>query len=164
MAESLSITTQVRTVGRYENSGGVGGAPQIIDNSWTWAFLKDDADTGADGYFRAEATLASTTVSWNLEDGTLLDIYSKPLALASVKELVIINRATTAGYSLAVSGDWFTTAFGITTSFTLPVGAGFIIPSNLLGLTVTATTADVLTLDSGSNSVPYTVELIGVKQ
>lgn len=164
MAESLELHSIFKSFGTYENSSGVGDAPQVIDEEDSFLYLKDDADFDADRYFRKSDTLAGTSVTFNLEDGTMLDIYRSPLELASIKAIRIINLSTTTGNSLSISGDWFLAAFGVTPNLTIPEGAAFVFETPRLGLIVIATTQDQLTIDSGVNVVAYKLELIGLTQ
>lgn len=158
----LSITSQIRTIGSYENSSQFGGAPQLIDNKWSFLYEKGHATYPADSYVRRQVTLNGTSVTYNLEDGTLTDDYNASVAFSTIKKISIINLTETTGYALTIQGDWYTNTFG--GSWSLPEGGGFHVESPVTGFAVVATSADQLTIDSGVNVVSFDLEIVGVKQ
>lgn len=119
-----------------------------------------------------QATLAATTVLHDLT--TLLDEYGTAINFARVKGVLLLNFATTAGYTLkaggAVSNPWAAPFADVSDKIIVPPGylnGSTIVPGFVMigapdaaGL-VTSGTSKVLQLDSGSNSVPYGMALFG---
>lgn len=105
----------------------------------------------------------SQVINLNLEDGSLLDIFTDAFALSEVKAIRISHAFLTNGSSgITVSGNWATTNFGASFSYPLKQKGVWLDIDNV-GRAVTSSTGDILTLTNGdgSNSATVFVDIAG---
>lgn len=138
----------------YKDSGDISNVEQPLavtyDQSWT---------TSTAGKVYAERiSLTGASVNRDLY-GSLTDRFGNTISAATVRALWIINRATTAGYDLTVTGSFMQhSVIGATGSLTVRAGGKAIFEAPLDGYAVVATDDDVITLDPGANT--FDVDLI----
>jgi hypothetical protein len=99
--------------------------------------------------------------------GALVNALGATVQFATVKALVIRNRATVAGRNLTVGGA--TNAFasflgGAAHKIVIPPGGVCILTAPLDGYAVTAGTGDILRLDPGSATVEYDLYILGTSE
>lgn len=121
--------------------------------------------TGTDqcnAFYEKVWTAAAAADSHDLTGG-LTDAFGTALTFTKIRELIIRNRSTTTGQNLTVAGNFITTAVlgGTTPTITVPPGGMLRIGSPVDGFTVTATTADVLSVDPGANTISYDLIIAG---
>lgn len=135
------------------------------------SFRLDAGDTLANGTGSSQAdvvwhdtrTLAATSENLDLA-GSLTNSYGTTVTFAKVKGIFIHNKATTTAFNLTVgaaaSAAW-ATFLGAT--HTAVIGPdGILLAWNPIdGYAVTATTADILKINAGSNSVTYDIWIVG---
>jgi len=93
----------------------------------------------------------------SLDLDSLGGLGGETVAFTGIKILWIYNPSTTAGDTLTVAGDWFTTNVG--TSYKIYPGSCLFIPSPITALTVTATTADTLSITNGNATTAKTAKI-----
>lgn len=127
-----------------------------------------ESGTGAD---QADIVWSDTRTVTGVDDldlrGVLASALASGLALARVKGIMIRNKSTTAGYLLTVGNDaagaFVGLFFAVGDRIKVQPGGMFAwyAPQAADTMTTTATTADVLQIDSGANTVTYEILLIG---
>lgn len=107
------------------------------------AYTPGTGDYQCDSFY-PDKTTTGDAISYDLT--ALVDRFGTTLTLSKVKALAIINRSSTAGQNIVVTGNFMTSRFGA--SFSYPIGPGgiFVVESPIDGMTVTNTSADVITL------------------
>lgn len=136
----------------------------VLSDSLTDGVIVDKADKK----FTDRRSLAATTENLDLAGG-LTDAFGVTLTFAKVKAIAIRNNNTTAGENLTIGGGSDgsgTAAFPLfahaSDKYTLgPGGIFFVWEPSLAGKAVTATSADILRLDSGASTVSYDIIIIG---
>lgn len=124
-----------------------------------------------DTLYTEEIALTGAAVNRDLY-GSLTDAGGNTINLATVRELIILNQATTSGYDLEVSGnfvtgalmaDWVDDALKLLCepglSDTEPGVLHF--KSAIDGFTVTDTTQERITLDPGANTFDVLLIIVG---
>ncbi len=108
--------------------------------------------------------LAATSEDLDLS-GNLTDAFGVTVAFAKVKGLFVRNRSTAAGEVLiigAASANQFALFDAVTDSISLgPDGTFMLWEPSLAGKTVTASTADLLKMDSVAATFNYDICIIG---
>lgn len=109
-------------------------------------------------------SLAATSETLNFSNSSLVDAFGVGLAFVKLKFLAIWNQNTTAGQTLVIGNA--TNPLGLfsagTTTYTIGPNGRFIIAEpSLAGIAVTASSADSLKLNAGSNTVTYTIVAAG---
>lgn len=118
----------------------------------------------ADKKFTDTRSLAATSENLDLAGG-LTDAFGATITFAKIKAIIIKNNSTTPGENLTIGGH-ATAAFplfsDVTDKYVLgPNGVFLIWEPSLAGKTVTATTGDLLKIDSGAATISYTIIIIG---
>ncbi|KKN19682.1 hypothetical protein LCGC14_0943260 [marine sediment metagenome] len=133
-------------------------APISIVKPITWT------SGNANRFYEETITLAATSVNRDLF-GSLTDIYGNTISLVTLRALLIVNKSTTATDVLTVSGNFIATVLLSGTTPTLKLGPGGIlyVTNDTDGYVVTATTADVITIDSGADTFDVDFVFIGVQ-
>jgi len=108
-----------------------------------------------------QRTLAATSESLDLVDGTLSNAFGDGITLATLKKIWIRNRSTTTGEDLTISGD-ATPLAGTSPTITVEPGGDFLWSSPIDGKALAANTADTLTIDSGAATIIYDILVAGV--
>ena len=156
------------------NSGISGKLTSTFDSKTiTAAFGFSIADSFASGtvvdtadlaWWDGSRSLAATSENLDLAGG-LTDPFGNTLTFARIKGLYIKNNSTTAGETLKIGGH-ATAAFLLfddaTDIYELgPDGIFLIWEPSATALPVTATTADLLKIDSGAATLTYDICIIG---
>lgn len=108
-----------------------------------------------------QRTLAATSESIDIVDGTLVNAFGDGITLSQMKKLWIRNRGTTSGEDLTISGDALPTNAGANT-MTVEPGGEFYWSSPVDGKALVANTADTLTIDAGAATIVYDILIAGV--
>ena len=115
----------------------------------------------ANEYWSDTRVLAATSESLDLEDGTLANAMGDTITLSKMKLLYIHNKSTTAGEDLTLSGN-ATPMGGTTPTITIEPDGWFFWSSPIDGKAIASSTADTLTLNSGSDTITYDIIIAGV--
>lgn len=108
-----------------------------------------------------QRTLAGTSESVDLVDGTLFNAFGDGITLSAMKILWIRNRGTTSGEDLTISGDAMPLT-GTTPKITVEPGGQLFWHSPVDGKALATNTADTLTIDSGAATITYDILIAGV--
>jgi len=117
----------------------------------------------ADKVWSDTRTLAATTETLDLAGG-LTDAFGAALTFARIKMVFIHNTATTVGYNLTIGGgsNPFLMLADASDKYAIgPNGRFLIWEPSAAGKAVTASTGDLLLVDSGANSVTYKIIIVG---
>mgnify|MGYP005823426749 CR=1 FL=1 len=135
-----------------------------LDKDYSIAYTYGSADNKASMCYSKKHTIAaSATLTLDLDGSSMEDPYGDTLDFNEIKAFRIYLVSENNGASdVSVAGDWVTTIFGASTSY--PLVAGSIwqhIDSQ--GLTVTATTGDVIAItnNDATNAASVVVDIIG---
>jgi len=120
-------------------------------------------DTG-DLVWSDRRSLASTTESLDLAGG-LTDSFGAAITFARIKMIAIKNNNTSVGHNLIIGGaasNQFLLFTDSSDKYTLgPNGVFLVWEPSAAAKAVTASTGDLLKIDSGSNTVSYDIIIIG---
>lgn len=112
----------------------------------------------------SQRSLAATSETLDIV-GSLTNAFGATVSFATVRTIMIRNRATTAGFDLKVGGaaaNQFLAPFGSATDkLVVRAGGVLVLTAPLDGFAATGGSADQLKIDAGSNTVPYDIILIG---
>lgn len=123
--------------------------------------------TNGTGSGQADLLLAQTislsssgTQTFDLDAGTLLDPAGNALTFVKIKAIIVAHSSSSAASAISIGGDFSSTA-GIGTNALVAGGSNLI--ADPTGYTVTATSADVLTVVNAdaSNTATFDIFLIG---
>jgi hypothetical protein len=131
------------------------------DEAFSTNYTNGTGSGQADLMYNVRGSLAASgTDTYDLDAGTLTDRYGNALTFVKVKSIVVSHTSTSSASSISMAGDF-------TTTHSLPqqaiVAGGHTEASDPTGYTVTATTADVITIVNadGSNVATYDLYIIG---
>ena len=102
----------------------------------------------------------SATSTYDLDAGTMTDAFGNGLTFVKIKGIVLAHKSGSSASSIKLGGDFITGANIGTNNI---VAGGSVLITDTTGYTVTATSADVLTVtnNDGSNTANYDLFLIG---
>lgn len=148
---------------------------QVISQSLQYVNATGQA-LGIDQMYAATGSLVSTSTTLHFETSTLHDIFGNTISMARIRELIIVNNNTTIGQDLKVYApasnaiawlppvaNFLSCRSGTTTASNGYGILRFSDPASFgggIGQAVGAT-SDGLTLDSGSNTISYTILALG---
>lgn len=126
------------------------------------AYTSGTGANQANQWWADQRTLTATSENLDLFGG-LTDDFGNTINLATIRELVILNRSTVSGESLILSGTALIGLIAGTGTNVVSLGAGgrFAFGSPIDGYTITNTTQDILTVNSQSFTITYDIFLIG---
>jgi len=157
----------------YKSDSTQGDASQPVSYSVNLETTNGTGSSQTDLVYKAERTLAGSGVDTLDLSGGLTDIYGTTLAFVEVREIFIYNTSTTTGDILRLGGGsdgsgtaaCFTNMFGASSStIRIPTNRAFVWGADKdgEGMTVTATTADILRIQNlSANSVTYFIRILG---
>lgn len=132
--------------------------------------LSDELTTGtgaidtADKKFSDRRTLAATTENIDLA-GSLVDAFGNTITFARIKCIVIRNRSVTPGENLIIGGaasNTFLLFADATDKDSIgPGGIRLYWEPSAAAKPVTASTGDILKVDSGAATITYDIVIIG---
>ena len=101
--------------------------------------------------------------------GALTDRFGATINLATLRELIIYNRATTAGYDVKLAGNLLRHATSPiidswtddTISIIIRAGGHFAIAAPVDGYAISAGAYDAFTLDPGANEIDVDIVVLG---
>lgn len=170
---TLTAASRRMINGSYTEETGLvtGTAPLPLE--WVREWTSGTGTSQANRVYTASGELAATTISFDFF-GTLLDIWGNTISAVKIKEIWLRNKATTSGFDLDISGNFFTGINGGAAgmlkawvddpvTLTLPPGANWSLDNPIDGWVVTTGTMDVLTLDSGANTVDWEIMVLATQ-
>lgn len=161
MATTIALTLRRQLSGSYAKSIDLTSGKESVAIDYADSYAEGVGANQADIFVSDERTLVATSENIDLT-ATLADFFGTTVDLQLVKELIIRNKNTGAGESLTVSGTALT-GMGTITSITVKPGGTFHWSDPLDGASIVNTTQDVLTINSGANTVTYDIVIVGVK-
>ena len=144
--KALDLTTPKESVSLQFPSGGQ-------------SYLNGPGSEQGNLFFADRRSLVATLETIDLTS-TLKDAFGDTMALAKIKEIIIINNETGTGKNLTLSGNALV-AFGAGGNETVGPKGVFHRSSPIDGFTITNTTQDQLTIDAGANTISYDLIIIG---
>lgn len=133
----------------------------------TQAWTSGTGNNQANRLFADSHELVATSINLDLYGG-LVDAFGNTLNLAKVKELWLRNTSIVATEQLLISGNFLTGALlsgWVDDAVKLILGPGGQLrwTNPIDGYTVTQTTQDILTIDSGSDTITYEIVILGTQ-
>jgi hypothetical protein len=166
VAGQINLSANFNQVATGDLSGG-NPLNEIITDVLQYA-NNNGVNYGVDQLYAAKTTLASTTETLHFETATAKDPFGNTLAMLRIREIIVKNLNTTLGQDLHVYAP---ASNGITW---LPPVANYLVvrPGGVLRISdplsfgagvgqVVGATSDGLTLDSGSNTVTFSILVLG---
>jgi len=151
-------------VGTFTGSGTLDSLVERIDiqNEQALSNGNTAATTNANQIWTDSRSLTATSENLDLAGG-LTDAFGSTLTFTTVKLLMIKNTSTTSGENLTLSGNFLELDPFSGTSPTLDIDPGGVLflSSPIDGYTVTGSTADILTINSGSDTITYEIVIVG---
>lgn len=164
MAGTLTILSRTLVFGgKFTQDPDLTTAAETIAISKAQTYTDGSSADQANQPWSDEIELAATSGNLDLAGG-LTDAFGNTITYTSVKELMIHNTSTTAGQDITISGTFMDNNLlggGSSTVILGPSGV-FMVASPIDGFTVTAGSGDILTVDSGANTITYEIFILGV--
>ena len=160
---TLTLTTTTIMRGSLVKSPDLTTARETIDIIKTTGLTNGTGSNQANEFFSDQRTLAATSENLDIQDASLSNAFADGIAFSAIKHLVVLNNSTTSTEILTVSGDGLLNVLGGTTP-TIKVGpsGGFHWWSPIDGAAVVADSADVITANSGSDTITYKLVIVGL--
>lgn len=155
MATDLRGTLMAGLMAEYRLTSEPALALQRSHWSHRKSFTNGPGDGLAEILIHRSGRLKASTLELDLD--AIINVFGALCSLSKVRFLIVENRTLTAGKVITLGGDWVTSIGG------LPVvkpGGLVLLNAPIDGYTVTATSADVLQLDPGAETIDYEI-LIG---
>lgn len=164
---TLNLKTKVTLDGVFADTGAVSGVDPSVVVAYQAArnLTNGTGNDQGNELFTDSQSLAATSITYDLEDGTLFNEFGDAITFSAIKMILIVNKATSAGFDLTVDGNWIEGEIitGTTPNIVIPP-QGIHLSTNIrAGWAVAAATADLLKIDAGgSNTVAFDLFLAGV--
>ncbi len=160
-----TITSDLRISSRATSTGtGDTGTPIFTSLVETTSSQASGTTSGKqDLLWEDTGSLAATTTDIDLA-GVLTDKFGASVNFVEITRLVIKVNTTTTAHTLTVGGGsnpWITWLGATGDKIVIGPGGTFVLDNPVDGYAVTAGTADILRLDSGANTVSYTIQILG---
>ena len=163
---TLSLKIKTTLDGVFSDTGAVSGVnPTMAVAFQNLVTLTNGTGTNqGNELFQDSQSLASTNKAYDWDAGTLENDFGDAIVFTTIKALLLVNKASTSNFDLTLTGDWLETTVlsGTTPAVIVPPKGVFLVVDPGAGFVVTATTADVFDVSSGSNTVAYDLFVVGV--
>jgi len=161
MAKTLTVTRALTFSGAFENTKDNGSVVESIEIQLTQIYSHGTGANQANEYKDDTRSVAAASETIDLQTD-LTDEFGTTLLFTSIKSITIKNLSSTSGESLTISGNFMGSILDATDS-THRVDAGGVwhTESPIDGYTVDATHKQ-LTIDPGSDTISYTLVLVGI--
>lgn len=161
----MAVRTIVNVSVRAEETGtgGLGTPTEIHESGTQAAWPSGAADSKADLVWSSSGTLTATTLDLDL-NGALTTKVTGAVNFAKLSLIRIKNKATATGANLLVGGgiNPIASLWGSAGDILkIPPGGAVTLEAPIDGYAVTASTADILRLDSGTATIPYEILIVG---
>ena len=155
-------TTKYRIDGEYTSSGDLTTPLEQLAIAKDQELGNGTGANQANAFFSDSDNLVGESVNLDLFGG-LTDAFGTTLNFVKIRELVIHNLSTVSGEVLTLSGNFLTTDVlgGAAPTVIVEPKGHFRVSSPVDGYDVTNATADVITIDSGSDTIAYDIIIIG---
>ena len=160
---TLAATIHLLIDGSFTKSLDLTSPKEVIGISKSNAFANGTGSNQGNEFFSDSRQLIETSETIDLTS-TLTNAFGETVTFIKVRAFILHVTTKTTGFSLILSGNFLTNAGWITgTTPTQIVGPDglYVVTNPVDGYTVTNTTQDQLTIDSGSNTVDYDLIIIG---
>lgn len=158
---SGSFVIDVRAVGKYQSANALDPALVSLAEAFTHTFTGGTGVNQANRLYYDQRTLVSTSEDLDFSGG-VTDEYGNTITLAEIKAIIIRNRSTTSGQHVTVGGDANAILIGGAASHTQIIGPSgiYVLTSPIDGITVTATTGDILKVATDA-TITYDIIVLG---
>ena len=159
---SLSLAIRASFDGVFTGSQDLTSAVENIAIAKALSLANGTADNQANEFWSDQRTLAATSENHDLY-GSLTNALGDTIQFIKVRALMVFNRSTTSGENLTLSGSFLElTPFGGTspTIDVQPSGV-FLLTAPVDGMTVTDSSADTLTINSGAATIVHDIVIVG---
>jgi len=164
MSTTLATTITVNIGATFTNSLDLASPVGTLAHRFSDSLANGTSANQSDLIFWDTRSLAATSENLDLA-GSLTDAFGNTLTFADITCLYIENNNTTAGQDLLVGGaasaqfvNWVADASDIVK---VRANGILLLWAPMDGYAVTATTADLLKIDAGANTVSYDIILVG---
>lgn len=162
MAKTLTVSRTLSYAGSFVKSEDHGSVVKSIEVPKTQQYTHGSGSNQCNMHVDDRRSLTATSENIDLQ-ATLSDAFGDTIVFTAIKEITIRNLSTVSGENLTVSGNFMGAVLGATThTITVPPGGEWHASSPIDGFTVTNTTQDTLTVDSGSDNISYDLVIDGV--
>lgn len=171
MAVNLSLVFKLLGMESAQNDSGTATMPHALEypgSLYTGDFTSGTTDNKQDLIWSDRRTLAATSEQLDLAGVLTQALGGATITMVEVRGIAIVNRATAAASRLLIGGGSnpsFAGLFGATGDIVKVPASGLFAwhaPLDGGGLTVTASTGDMLTVDSGAATITYDIVVWGV--
>lgn len=152
----------------YAKSTDLTSALEAINFTFSSSYTSGQGANQANAFFSDTRTLAATNESFDLNAGTMTDVYGAGLVFTKVRLLYVKNKSTTDLQFLTLTGDFLSGAASSplagSTSPTININAGgfcLLESPPTTGFAVTTTVSDGLTV-TNTASFDYDIIIVGV--
>jgi len=159
---TLNAATKFEMSGQFVGSGAFNNPLVQMSMVREQLWNTGTGDNQANQFWQKTASLASTSINFDLDAGSLTDDFGTALVFTTIKAIYIGNLSSTAADELIISGDFYTTVVLGGTAPTEQIDPGGVVyrTNPIDEWTIVATSADVITITS-TNTVNYEIVLIG---
>ena len=161
-------TASFALVGSYTKASDLSTLTEAINYSNSPVSYSNGAGAyQVNAFFADTRTLTATSESFDLDlasgAGSIIDKYGDQLVFTKIKQLFIRNRSTVPLEKLLVSGDFLGSLLAVGTEHIWKIGpSGSRLHDDPIdGMAVTATTGDVLTINSSTFTIAYDILILG---
>lgn len=160
MATTFTGTLSGGLTGSYAKGTDLTSVLEAINFAFSSSYTNGTGSNQVNAFFSDTRTLAATNESHDLN--TMTDSFGATLNFLKVKFLYVKNKSTTTVQTLTLTGDFLTQAgVGVAAGgFVLGPSGIYMLDNPIDGYTVTATTADVITLTNAA-SFDYDILILG---
>lgn len=145
--------------GTYKSAGDLETGQVPIGIAQLQSYTNGTGANQANAWFSDTRALASSTPETIDLTSGLTDRFGTTIVFATITEILVYNRNTTASQTIALSGNAMT-AFGATTETVGPKGIWHV-ASPVDGFTITNTNQDQFTVTPGAYAVSYDLIIVG---
>ena len=163
MATTLTSAVRIMLTGTYTNVLDLNSAIAKLSLSESDSLANGTSANQGDLIWWDTRSAAASADALDLAGG-LTNAFGSALTFAKVKGISIHNKATTSGYKLAIGANgaglanWVASVGDIVN---LGPDGLFLLWSPVDGYAVTGTSADILQIDPGANTIAYDIVIIG---
>jgi len=163
MATTLTSGVRITVTGNHTNTLDLEDAVNNLSLSKSDSLANGTSANQADLIWHDTRSAAGSADALDLA-ASLTDAFGNTLTFAKIKGIFIHNKSTTSGYKLAVGANAAALINWVAASGDI-VNVGpdgyLLVWSPIDGYAVTGTSADILQIDPGANTVAYDIVIIG---
>ncbi len=161
-ANLVTLTRRLTFGGKFVKNPAQTKAAETIDIDASQTYTHGTAANQANQpWGSAGVELAAAPGNIDLS-GVIVDAFGTTIAFSKIKELWIFNTSIVSGENLTLTGNWGNAVFGGTFLHIVPPSGHYHVSSPIDGYAVTATSADIITIDPGADTITYKAWALGV--